>query len=355
MVINKIQQLFSKETEEVRWLNTLLMGHAAFQILNAGCELKVFAVLNQHPGLTREELNSHLNLKERPLNCILLGLCSLRLVIKKGDAYYNCDTIKLLFENDFWDIFYDIVVFENKIVYLGQFDFVESLKTDSNVGLRRIAGNGSSLYHRLSENEGLQEAFYSYMSSWSKISIPLLINSGVLLGKQRILDVGGGDATNAIAIANAYPESYVDVFELPENSSVAFKKISNNRLENRISIIEGDMFKDDFRKNYDCISFIHQFVIWSREQTIFLLKKAYQSLLPNGSVVIFNSITSDDGQGPLFGALDSVYFMSIPISGGMIYPWHFYEECLLESGFDVVEKRELNTWSPHGVVIGYKK
>jgi len=40
---------------ELSDLTPILFGHAAFQYLNAGCELGLFQLLQQHSDLTKEE------------------------------------------------------------------------------------------------------------------------------------------------------------------------------------------------------------------------------------------------------------------------------------------------------------
>lgn len=42
MTINPIMYELGGDSNEAKSLNKILMGHAAFQYLNAGCELKVF-------------------------------------------------------------------------------------------------------------------------------------------------------------------------------------------------------------------------------------------------------------------------------------------------------------------------
>jgi L-tyrosine C(3)-methyltransferase len=355
MTPNPILALMTEENKNAKDLSFILMGHSAFQILNAGCELKVFERLNLSPGLDKVELNFFLNLEERPLNCLLLGLTSINLVSIKSGKYYNCKTIDDFFKNNFWEIFYDTVVFENKIVYLGQYDFVDSLRTNSNIGLKRLEGRGKDLYHRLNEKDDIQKAFYNYMSSWSRMSIPLLLSTNVFKLCKNILDVGGGDATVAIEIAKTNVEAKITILEIPENADLANEKIIANGFEDRISIKIGDMFNENFGNSYDCVAFIHQLVIWSREEILFLLKKAHVALIEGGSLLIFSSITDDTEDGPLFGALDSVYFMSIPTAnGGMIYPWKFYEACLKECGFSAIERTGFNSWSPHGLIVAKK-
>ena len=81
------------------------------------------------------------------------------------------------------------------------------------------------------------------------------------------------------------------------------------------------MFVDPFPTGMDCVLFAHQLVIWTPEQnTALFAGKAHAALDPGGRVVIFNSMSNDEGDGPLVAALDSVYFAALPAEGGMIYP-----------------------------------
>src|SRR5215213_4780240 len=120
----------SNDYLSTRELNLILFGHAAFQYLNAGCSFKIFDLLHESP-LTKEEIGEQTGLKTRPLNCLLLGLTSLGLVLKIQDTYRNSLIIESFFRNEMWKIFRDVVRFEADIVYEGQSDFTESLRTDS--------------------------------------------------------------------------------------------------------------------------------------------------------------------------------------------------------------------------------
>ena len=68
-------------------------------------------------------------------------------------------------------------------------------------------------------------------------------------------------------------------------------------------------------------------------QNLSLMRRVYDALPRGGEVVIFSSISSDDGDGPLMAALDSAYFVAVPCEGGMIHSWSDYKECLIEAGF----------------------
>jgi L-tyrosine C(3)-methyltransferase len=335
-------------------LGLLLFGHAAFQYLYAGCELRVFQLLSKTPNLTKEELTKSLGLETQPGRCLLFGLASLKLIIKTGDTYHNSLVIETMFASDKWDMFYDTVQFEARIVYSGQADFVQSLRENTNVGLRRIPGHGHDLYHRLAENTDLQEIFYKYMSSWSSLANYLLLEHLDFYDTRKIVDVGGGDATNAIAIAEAYPHVQIMLLDIPESCEIARNKIAASQLSDRISVREGNMFAQEFPTGHDCFLFIHQLVIWPLDVNTLLLKRAYEALEPGGRVIIFNSMSSDDEAGPVMAALDTVYFCCLPAEGGMIYAWKDYEACLRSAGFEQIRRVECDSWTPHGIIVAIK-
>ncbi|MBD2184009.1 methyltransferase [Planktothrix sp. FACHB-1355] len=335
-------------------LTMLLFGHAAFQYLYAGCELGVFELLSKEPDITKEEIGDRLNLEAYPTKCLMLGLTALKLVIKEGDTYRNSFVMQMLFVDGIWQEFYDTVLFEARIVYVGQLDFVESLRQNRNVGLRQFPGEGPDLYHRFIEHPEIEKVFYNYMGSWSRLANPLLIKNVDFSKFQKVVDVSGGDATNATTVAAAYPNVDITLLEIPASCPIAQKKIDAHGLTDRIHVRGVDIFVDEFPKGHDCFMFIHVLVIWTLEENTFLLRKAYEALEPGGSVIIFNSISSDDEDGPVMAALDSPYFMALPATGGMIYSWADHEKCLRDAGFTKMERIDCNAWTPHGIIIATK-
>ena len=289
------------------------------------------------------------------VDTLLLGLCSLNLIEKSQNGIYkNSIAIQTLFENEQWDIFKDVVSFEQYIVYISQVDFVESLKTNTNIGLKRIPGTGRDLYHRLSENPHLESVFYNYMDSWTRLTNKYLLKNFSFHDIKKVLDVGGGTGINALAIAKAYSQLDVTILEIPASSKITQQHIDAAELSHRVKVIAGDMFKDDFPQGHDCILFSHQLVIWTPEENTALLKKAYDALPKGGKVIIFSSISNDEGTGPLMAALDSVYFSTLPAEGGMIYAWHQYVDWLTQSGFEHIDKINCYGWTPHGIIVATK-
>ncbi|MCP2257816.1 dimerization domain-containing protein [Streptoalloteichus tenebrarius] len=332
-------------------LTPILFGHAAFQCLNAGCELGLFPLLQREPHLSREEVRDRLGLADRAVDILLLGTTSLRLTRRVDGRYRNAPVIDQLFRDGQWEIFANVVAFEAHIVYEGQADFVASLRDNTNVGLRRIRGTGRDLYHRFAENPHLERVFYRYMRSWSELANPALLKEVDFGGVKKVLDVGGGDGVNAIALAQAHPHLEVTVLEIPATGPITRRRVADSGLSERITVHECDMFRDPFPTGADCVLFSHQLVIWDPERNVELLRRAHAALPPGGQVVIFSSISDDDGDGPLMAALDSVYFAALPAEGGMIYAWRQYEEWLRAAGFARSRRVPCASWTPHGILV----
>jgi len=349
----KMLRLLNNNNDSLRMddLVLLLYGHSAFQSLYAGCELGVFELLSRQPELSQAEIGQHLQLEAYPIKALLLGLTALKLIQKVDNKYRNSLVIQMLFLEGIWQEFYDTVLFEARIVYPGSMDFVESLRQNRNVGLRQFPGKGPDLYHRLSENPPLETVFYNFMGSWSKLVNPLLLKNVDFSHFRDVVDVGGGDATNSIALASAFPNLNITLMDIPASCQIAQKNIDEHQLTDRINVFGANIFVDEFPQEQDCFLFIHVLVIWSLDKNTSLLRRAYEALKPGGSVVIFNMMTSDEEDGPVMSALDSSYFVSIPHEGGMIYTWSDHENCLREAGFTEMKRIYCDYWAPSGIII----
>ena len=352
----RMLQLLNRNKDTLRMddLVQILYGHSAFQNLYAGCELGVFELLWKHPELSQAEISQHLNLEDYPTKALLLALTALKLIQKVGDRYRNSFVMQMLFLENTWKEFYDVVLFEAKIVYRGSIDYVESLQQNKNVGLRQFKGQGPDLYNRLHEDPGLDQVFYNFMGSWSKLVTPLWLEKIDFSNFHTVVDVGGGDATNSIALAKAFPNVKITLMDIPDSCKIAQKHIDQNQLTDRIQVMGADIFVDEFPQNQDCFLFIHVLVIWSLEKNTTLLRRAYEALKPGGSLIIFNMMTSDQEDGPLMAALDSSYFVSIPHEGGMIYTWSDHEQCLRDAGFTQMRRIDCDFWAPSGIIIATK-
>lgn len=338
-------------------MNQLLLyvhGAAAIQLLRSGVELNAFPILYEHRRLTLQELNAHIRIDEQSIRTLFMGLTSLRLVRKEGDRYSNSKVIEELIVKGDWEVFKALVMFQAYIVYPGQIDYLESLIAGQNVGIRRYPGDGSTLYEKFRFDPRTKNIFYLYMNMYSDYSNPYVLAKVDFSSSRKVLDVGGGGGSNAIAIAAENTEMEVTIIDLPTAKQICEEQVNKQGLSERIKFVACDIFKDVFPTGYDDVLFFHELMIWNQNQIRYLLKEAHNALGETGRVIIVGSVSNDSEDGPLMAALDTVYFRSVAAGQGMVYPWKDYEKILLDVGFQSVTRIKCDTWTPHGIIFGHK-
>jgi SAM-dependent methyltransferase len=101
-----------------------------------------------------------------------------------------------------------------------------------------------------------------------------------------LLDVGGGDATIACALVRAFDHLHVTVFNLAASADLARARIAREKLESRVSVVEGNFLEDSLPKGFDRVQFSRVLADWDPAVCQMLLNKARTALNPGGSVVI---------------------------------------------------------------------
>jgi CRP-like cAMP-binding protein/SAM-dependent methyltransferase len=332
----------------------VLLGHAAFQQLNAACELGLLELLHEAPAVRAEEVGERLGLAEGRAQILLLGTSALGLTSRVDGRYANAAVVEDLFRTGAWSIFRDLVEYEAKIAYHSHGEYAASLREDTNAGLRWFAGDEPDLYRRLAHTPELQEVFYRCMDSWSRVGNAILIGSDWFDGCSHVLDLGGGAGGNALALAHAHPGLMITLLDLESVVALARERIAAARLDGRIRAVAGDLFTDTYPDGCDCVLLANQIVIWSPEENLRLIRKAFEALPPGGRLVIFNEFVDESLDGPLYAALDNVYFATLPTAHSRIYP---ASDCIgwaREAGFGDATFFPGRGWTPHGAVVAVK-
>lgn len=330
----------------------VLGGHIFFQTLSAAVQLDLFTLLSRHRRLTGPEIADHLGIGEKPARILLLGCTSLGLIRKVGKTYSNTWLSEQQLNRDRPGNITSIVEWQHHINYRPLHHFFEAIKQNRNVGLHEFEGDEATLYGRLTHNPQLERIFQNAMEAISVQANQLLARFVDFSHVTHVVDVGGGNGANVIALAKKYPKLRASVFDAPSVCAVAQQNIEAAHLAERLNTVAGDCFTDDFPHGADCFLFAHFFTIWSEEKNRMLLRKCYDALAPGGTAIIFNMMQSDDETGPLCAAMGSPYFLTLATGEGMLYCWKEYETWLKEAGFRRVKIRKLPR--DHGAIIGIK-
>lgn len=320
------------------WL--LGQGHVAFQLLWSAIELKLFDTLSEGP-LALEVLAKKLNLKEYPCRVLLTGLTAVGLLEKNKTLFSANEWAQSHLKNG--GTYHKILGWQRHIVYPGLEHLTESLRTSKNRGLEVFKGNGPTLYDRLKNNPDLELVFQNAMSALSTEGREGLLTQKIFRQHKHIMDIGGGDGTNAIHLVKNHPELKMTLLDNESVIERAKKNVDSKNVNDKINFQTGNVFSAKLPSDCDGFIMCHMVTIFSPDENIEILKKCRAALPNGGRMFLFNMFTSDDGSGPMAPALGSPYFLAIASGTGYLYSTGEVREWLVEAGYsDVTLSEELN-------------
>lgn len=321
------------------YLRILIQGTTAYELIRTGLEFDLFERLEAAGGMDVEQAAAALGVEERPARILLLGLSSLLLLEKNGDAYVNTELARRRFLKSSRGFLGRLVDVQAGIVNPGIGDFAEAMRQNSNVGLRSISGPGTNLFERLPTHPELQEMFYRHMGDMSRKTFARLLDRYDFGHHHHILDVGGGDGTNSIELARRHPHLEVTVCDLESVTRIAAQRIEEAELSKRVHVHAGDLLQDaPLPEGADAIMYFHLFVLWSVEQNTQLLRKCYDALPAGGVCLIHDFVSNDEYTGPVNSGLVSPYHLTVSAAEGMIYSPNDIEKTLRDAGFSRIER-----------------
>lgn len=327
-------------------------GHIYFQALHAAVRFDLFTRLEHEPGLTRKEIADRIGIQEQPARILLLGLVTCGLLKKNGDRYLNKRLSRQLFSKTSPKNIINYVYLQHHGMYKAMPRFFDALKQYKNVGLEEFAGSEGTFYERMAHNPELADVFQKAMQELSVQTNEKMSQFLDLSKVNQLVDVGGGNGTNALALARKNPHLKATVFDLPAVVDIAEKNIKKQSGTDRVAILAGNCFQDPFPKNADAFLFCHFFTMWSREKDTLLLKKAFEALPSGGRAIIYNMMQHNEETGPFSAAIGSPYFLTLASGEGMLYTWNDYISFFKEAGFVNITTEKLPV--DHGIIVGIK-
>lgn len=305
----------------------------------------------QEPGASRQRIQELTNLPDHQLRVLLQAVAAIGVFERKGDGYFVPPYVAELFDDEHGD-WRDILIGWRDVYYPAFADLTEAISSGRNVGLRRFASEGATLYQRLEAFPEIESRFHRAMAAFTKRSLPDLLAWDGWSSCSMLLDVGGGDGVTSRAISKEHPRLRSTVFDLPSVAGIG--RTIEATTPGRVDFVSGDFFTEDFPTGHDVVLFSHVLEIFDGSQIQSLLRKAWQSLPDGGKVVLFGYNVSDSEDSGLFGARLGLYFNVLVSGTGMAYPVADYEGWLRSAGFSEVSSLR-NLSYEHGLTIGVKR
>ncbi|GGV58704.1 methyltransferase [Streptomyces spectabilis] len=333
-------------------------GYHFFQAMAAACEFDLFTFLSRNPKSSQEQIHKHLGITPYATRALLFALATARLVEREEGGerpvYRNSKAAEKFLSHDSQYCMVPIVRRARQVYYRPMFFLYESLKTGRHVGLDDVPGKGNTIYEKLSQNPEQEKIFHQAMDATSTFFNPHLAVVEELKQVRHLVDLGGGDATNAIKLAQLFPDLRVTVYELPTVCAKADSNIARHKMEDRVRSFAGDFFKDPFPEGIDAVFMSHVNVIWSEVRNIELLRRCCEALPSKGKVICYNLTANDTETDPPGAAGMTLFFLALASGNGMAWPHRAYIEWFEQCGLTHTRTYRVKEPYDHAIIVGQK-
>ena len=274
------------------------------KILLTAVKLDLFSALDGKPKTARE-IAGRIGAHEPTLGLLLNALVALRLLTKDGTTYANSTAAAThLVRHSAQYIGHLLLLHDAEWNNWGKLE--ETIRTGQRAVDRHVfetdpelGGNVLAVLHRIGQQSG-----------------PDFAKRLELSGPVRLLDLGGGAGTNAIAFCRVYPELTATVFDLPATLRLTEKTVKEAGLESRIALRPGNFNTDPLGGPYDVVLMSDILHYQTCDTNAALVKKVFAHLVPGGRLIIKDRFLDDTGTGPAWTTAFAVHILVNTQQGG---------------------------------------
>lgn len=309
--------------------------------LQAGVRLRVFTVLDG-ANMDVAEIAKKIGSDNRATGLLLDALAAMRLLAKKDELYENSE-----FAGKF--------LVAGSPGYMGHIILHHHHILDGWAQLDAAVMTGNRVNRRSYGAEIERESFLLGMFNLAMGIAPQLVAQVDLIGRKKLLDLGGGPGTYAIHFCLAHPELTAVILDRPATKPYAEKTVADFGLTERIGFIGGDFNVDPIGGGpYDAAWLSHILHSNDPDQCQECINKTVAALVSGGLILIHDFILNDSKDGPEFAALFSLN-MLVGTSGGRSYSRAEIFAMLKKAGVGDIKHQKCVTPNDSSVICGVKQ
>lgn len=267
------------------------------KILLTAVKLDIFSVIDTRPK-SAQEIAERIGADATMLGILLNALAAMK-ILNKTEALFSNSSTALTH------------LVRHSTQYVGHLLLLHDAEWDNWGRLEETIRTGRRMAdrHVFETDPELGSNVLTVLNRIGRQSGPDLARRLNLTGKERILDLGGGAGTNAIAFCQVYPELTATVFDLPTTLRVTEKTVKEAGFESRIRLLPGDFNSDPLDGPYDLVlmSDILHYQTFQMNQR--LVEKVFASLVSGGRLVIKDRFLEESGAGPAWTTAFAVHIL----------------------------------------------
>ena len=274
------------------------------KILLTAAKLDVFSAVDTRPKSARD-IAERVGADASMLGILLNALVAMKLLTKDGELFGNSSTALTH-------------LVRHSTQYVGHLLLLHDAEWNNWGRLEETIRTGRRMVdrHVFETDPELGSNVLAVLNRIGQQSGPDLARRLNLMGKERILDLGGGAGTNAIAFCHVYPELVATVFDLPATLRLTEKTVKEAGLESRIRLLPGDFNSDPLGGPYDLVlmsDILHYQTFQMNRQVV---GKVFASLASGGRLVIKDRFLEESGAGPAWTTAFAVHILVNTQHGG---------------------------------------
>ena len=308
--------------------------------LHAGVKLDIFSQLAKG-ALSAAGLAERLHLDLRGATMILNALAAMQLIEHKGGSYHAGKAALRFLDRSSPD-------------YIGHMIMHHHYLADSWARMHQAVRSGKPVRLRATdENESKREAFLMGMYTIASQQAPQIAALIDLSQKKRLLDLGGGPGTYAIAFCKKNEMLEADVVDLATTRIFAEKTISRHNLTERIRFVAGDYVSGPISGTYDVVWVSH--ILHAEAPAIceHIIQKAVNALESGGTLLVHDFILDNTMDGPLFPALFALNMLQ-GTDHGQTYSENQIRGMLRKAGIIRIQRLDYCGPTQSGILQGIK-
>ncbi|MBB3207205.1 2-polyprenyl-3-methyl-5-hydroxy-6-metoxy-1,4-benzoquinol methylase [Rhodopirellula rubra] len=311
--------------------------YAADLIGAAILEFDFFSFIDQHAGISFDNLCSHFEWQTRPAD-VLLTLCRASgFIANESDGGIVLTSVgrEFLTSDSQWFLgpYYQPIA-DSPV----RKDFVSILRTGKPANWQ--AKSDGADWHESMKDETFARSFTDLMNCrgiafGQKLAAAV---SDQIAGHQHMLDVGGGSGIYSSTMVTRHPHLRATVLEQSPVDEIARKEIDRLGLSDQVHVHSADMFRDPWPTDVDVVLLSNLLHDWDVAEAQQIVNKAREALPVGGLIIIHGAIINAEKTGPLPVAEYSSLLMNI--TQGKCYSVSEYGDFLRPHGFELHPYRD---------------